>query len=254
MKKAKIAISLDQPLLDIVDGKVDGYVMRSRSQVIEHYLMNSLQDELLTTGVIFIKGDHQKYLLRDLKGKSLLNHHFDLFESTGITKVIIITQQSPNIRNLHEIIAKSKLNVKIVVKNVKGTGEALFFVKDFIDKEDFVAMSGDIYNNFNLRMMIEKHISHKKVCTLGLMSKQNTEQSGTVLLDGDLVIDFEEKSSHPKSNIVNAGIYVFSPIVFEYIDKSTVSLENDVFSKLAEHGHLVGFFTHGEYIHMEDNS
>ena len=38
MKKPKIAISLDKPLLDLIDSKVDGSILRSRSQAMEFFL------------------------------------------------------------------------------------------------------------------------------------------------------------------------------------------------------------------------
>jgi len=37
IKKPKIAISLDKSLLDLVDSKVDGSVIRSRSQAMEFF-------------------------------------------------------------------------------------------------------------------------------------------------------------------------------------------------------------------------
>ena len=45
MKKAKIAISLDNALLRLVDSKVDGSIMRSRSQAIEYFLKKGLKEQ-----------------------------------------------------------------------------------------------------------------------------------------------------------------------------------------------------------------
>ena len=69
--------------------------------------------------------------------------------------------------------------------------------------------------------------------------------------DGDLVVDFKEKPKESVSNVVNAGIYVFKPEIFSLFDKNTVSLERDLFSKVAGIKQAVGFFTHGEYVHVE---
>ena len=52
-------------------------------------------------------------------------------------------------------------------------------------------------------------------------------------------------------NIVNAGIYIFKPEVFELFEDS-VSLEKDLFPRLAKLNQLVGFFTYGEYLDLED--
>ena len=59
----------------------------------------------------------------------------------------------------------------------------------------------------------------------------------------------QEKPKTVSSNIVNAGIYVFKPEVFELLS-SCQSLEKDLFPKLARIKQLCGFFTHGEYRHL----
>lgn len=47
---------------------------------------------------------------------------------------------------------------------------------------------------------------------------------GIVEVDGDVVVGFEEKPAHPKSNVVNASIHVYSPAVLEMIPGIVVGL------------------------------
>ena len=84
---------------------------------------------------------------------------------------------------------------------------------------------------------------------MGLMTREKASSYGTAILDGDLIVDFQEKPKHYSTNIVNAGIYIFNPEVFE-IFENAVSLEKDLFPKLARIKQLVGFFTYGEYMHV----
>ena len=195
MKKIKIAISLDQPLLNIIDSKVDSSVIRSRSQAIEHFLKEGLKKELIDYAVIFLKGEHQKYVLQEIKGKLLIKHHLDLIESAGINKVIIVTQHSTYSNELEKETQKSKLNVRIVEKDVHGTAEALYSIKDMLEKKDFFAMSGDIYADFSISAMISKHFEYDKIGTIGLISSPSPELAGSVALDGFFITDFKEKSN-----------------------------------------------------------
>jgi len=110
-------------------------------------------------------------------------------------------------------------------------------------------MSGDTLNSFNLISMIKKHVDSSKLVTMGIMSIDKLGKHGTAILDGDLIVDFEEKPKHAKTHIVNTGIYVFKPEVLELCDNYTTSLENDLFPKIARIKQLVGFFTLGEYEH-----
>ncbi|MBS3105520.1 nucleotidyltransferase family protein [Candidatus Woesearchaeota archaeon] len=248
MSKAKIAISLDNSLLKLVDSKVDGSVMRSRSQAIEYFLKKGLQEQSVNTAVLLLKGEHQAAALKKIKGVSLIRHQIDFFSKYGIKTIYIITQHTKNMNLLLDEVSNSKINVEIAEKQAKGNADALYAVRDKISNS-FVVMSGDTYNNFDLLKMIKKHMESEKLATMGLMTREKTSNYGTAILDGDLIVDFQEKPKHYSTNIVNAGIYVIKPEAFELFDNAN-SLEKDLFPKLARMKQLIGFFTYGEYVHV----
>lgn len=248
MSKPKIAISLDKSLLDLVDSKVDGSVIRSRSQAMEFFLKKGLQEQSINTALLLIKGEHQKNLLKKLKGKSLIKNQIDFFAKYGINHLYIVTQHTKNINLLLNEISGPKINIEIIETNARGNAEALQSVKNKISNS-FVVMSGDTYNNFDLMKMVKKHLELDKMSTMGLMTREKTSGYGTAILDGDFIVDFQEKPKQSSTNIVNAGIYIFKPEVFELFE-NTNSLEKDLFPKLARLKQLVGFFTYGEYEHL----
>jgi len=116
MAKPKIAISLDKSLLDLVDSKVDGSVIRSRSQAMEFFLKKGLQEQSINTAVLLIKGEHQKNLLKKLKGKTLIKNQLEFFAQHGINNLYIITQHTKNINLLLNEISESNINVEIIEK------------------------------------------------------------------------------------------------------------------------------------------
>src|SRR3989338_9143750 len=247
MVKPKIAISLDNSLLKLIDSKVDGSVIRSRSQAVEYFLKKGLQEQSVSAAVLLLKGEHQPVALKQAKGMSLIRNQINFFSKYGIRTVYIITQHTKNMNLLLDEVSTSEINVEIVEKQAKGNADALYAVKDRISNS-FVVMSGDTYNNFDLLKMIKKHMDSDKLATMGLMTREKASQYGTAILDGDLIADFQEKPKHYSTNIVNAGIYIFKPEIFEMFDDS-ISLEKDLFPKLARIKQLVGFFTYGEYLH-----
>ena len=247
-RKPKVAISLDKNILDLVDSKVDGSVIRSRSQAIEFFLKRGLHGESVSTAIVLIKGVHQKNMLKQLKGKSLIKNQLDFFAQYGIKTIYIITQHTKDINLLLDEISDAKINVEIIEKEAKGNAQVLQAIKDRI-KNSFVVMSGDTYNNFDLLKMIKKHMELDKMATMGLMTREKTSGYGTAILDGDFIVDFQEKPKQSSTNIVNAGIYVFKPEIFEMFENVS-SLEKDLFPKLAKLKQLTGFFTYGEYEHL----
>ena len=248
MAKPKIAISLDNSLLKLIDSKVDGSVIRSRSQAIEYFLKKGLQGQSVSVAVLLLKGEHQPFALKEVNELSLIKQQIGFFSKYGIKTIYIITQHTKNMNLLLEEISDAKINVEIIEKNAKGNADALKSIKAKVSSS-FVVMSGDTYNSFDLLKMIKKHMESEKLATMGLMTREKTSSYGTAILDGDLIVDFQEKPRHYSTNIVNAGIYIFKPEIFEMFEDIT-SLEKELFPKLARIKQLVGFFTYGEYMHL----
>jgi NDP-sugar pyrophosphorylase family protein len=241
--KQKIAISVDNSILKLVDSKVDGSVIRSRSQAIEYFLKKGLTEESITTAIILLKGAQQDAILKIFKGKSVIKNQIEFFNNNGIKKIFLITQK-PSKELREELI---NTNAEIIEKEAKGNASALLALKEKI-KNNFIVMSGDTYNNFDLIKMVNKHLTLNKLATMGLMTREKASDYGTAILDGDFIIDFQEKTKKISSHIVNAGIYIFKPEIFELIQGN--SLEKELFPKLAKIKELVGFFTYGEYEHF----
>lgn len=240
--KEKIAISIDKSILDLLDSKTDGSMLRSRSQAIEYFLRKGIMKESITEAVLLLKGKDQDIALKDYKGKPLILHQIDFFKSKGIKNIFLITQKPS--KQLREQLIDT--NVEIITKEAKANASALLALKGRI-KNNFIVMSGDTFNNFDLLKMINKHISLNKLATMGLMTREKSSNYGTAILDGDYIIDFKEKIKSGSSHIVNAGIYIFKPEIFELLADS---LENELFPKLAKINELLGFFTYGEYEHF----
>lgn len=250
MNKAKIAISVDSSLLKLVDSKVDGSVIRSRSQAIEYFLKKGLQEQSVSAAVILLKGEHQHLALKNVKGAPLIRQQIGFFSRHGIKTVYIVTRHTKSMNLLLSEISDSSINAKIIEGNSRGNADALKALKGKVDGS-FVVMSGDTYNDFDLLKMIKKHLNSEKLATMGLMTREKISSYGTAVLDGDLIVDFREKPKHYSTNIVNAGIYIFNQGIFELFE-NTLSLEKDLFPKLARMKQLAGFFTYGEYLHMTD--
>ena len=248
MKKSKIAISVDASLLKLVDSKVDGSVIRSRSQAIGYFLKKGLQEQAVSVAVLLLKGEHQLVALKQVNGTSLIKQQINFFSKHGIKTIYIITQHTKNMNLLLNEISDAKINVEIIERQSRGNADALKAVKEKVDSS-FIVMSGDTYNNFDLLKMIKKHIDSEKLATMGLMTREKTSSYGTAILDGDLIVDFQEKPRHYSTNIVNAGIYIFKPEIFELFN-NVDSLEKDLFPKIARMKQLVGFFNYGEYVHI----
>lgn len=250
MRKRKIAISIDEPLLDIVNSYVDNTTIRSTSQAIESLIRQAIKQAPITTAVILISEKDQHYLLEKVENVPLIERHIGFLKRFGISQVYLVTKENETLKKKVSELSK-KIKIELVNEE-KGTGtaNALTLVKSKVGN-DFLVVNGDTFNDFNLKKMINEHIDSNKVATIGLISSTSPHKRGAAILEGTTIIDFREKQE-TKSNIVNAGIYILKTKIFEYFDKNTKSLELDIFPKLAKDKQLQGFFTYGRFIHLPD--
>lgn len=105
------------------------------------------------------------------------------------------------------------------------------------NNEPFVVLNGDIVTDIDLKGMLAFHNKSGLDATIALVRASDSSPYGSVSTEPDgLVREFIEKSGYQSgSNLVNAGVYIFSPRILESIPKGRpVSLERDIFPGLAE--------------------
>lgn len=103
-------------------------------------------------------------------------------------------------------------------KHQSGTADALNAARDYVSGT-FLVMNGD--------MMVTtddiREILQKQAPCMGVYHTDHPEMYGVVTLDQGHVMDLVEKSSAPKSNLINAGIYLFPEEIFGILDEIALS-------------------------------
>jgi NDP-sugar pyrophosphorylase family protein len=117
-----------------------------------------------------------------------------------------------------------------------GTAGAVKFAERFLQGvPDFLVMNGDSFLELDLRQLVQLHRTHGGVATMAVVSVENAGRYGTVHVDtGNKVTEFCEKTGSDSPGLINAGVYVFSPAILEYIPVGPVSLEKDIFPRLLD--------------------
>ncbi len=247
--KEKIAISLDKPLLTLIDALVDGTTMRSRSQAIESLLRKGLAQEYVHDAVILIKKEHQPLLLQKIEGKSLLVRHLELLEKANIKQCYLVTPETALTKTFSSLLGKTKIHFTHIPETLTaGNVAALQLVQDKVST-NFVVLLGDTYNHFDLTKMILFHLNKNKIATVGLMSHNNPSLYSSVELEGDRIVAFRNKKKSD-SFVVDAGVYVFNVLLFRSFDASSRFFEKDILPKLCTLNQMNGYFTYGKYKHF----
>ena len=98
----------------------------------------------------------------------------------------------------------------------KGTANAIYQNIGFVDlyDPDYVAvLSGDHIYKMDYSRMLQRHKEADAACTISVMEVpwSDTSRFGIMNVDdADMVLEFEEKPKHAKSNLASMGIYIFT--------------------------------------------
>lgn len=118
-----------------------------------------------------------------------------------------------------------------------GTACPIKCVKDVVGQEGFIYVYGD--NLFSVEDLKSMNIDDK-FCYIAGLKQDHPEKYGVLIEDGDDFLDkIIEKPKEFVGNLINAGLYKFTPEVFEKISQITKSPRGeyeitDVISLLAE--------------------
>ena len=99
--------------------------------------------------------------------------------------------------------------------------------------EDFVVVSGDAYTDFDMAALCDFHYRHGGIMTLASYYVSDPTLFGVIESRADgLIVGFEEKPIHPKSHLVNTGIYVADHRVLSLIPLANYDFAKDLFPRL----------------------
>jgi len=98
-------------------------------------------------------------------------------------------------------------------RHQRGTADAVGAARDLVTGP-FLVMNGDMI----LKKEDIKKMCHGKSPCMGISTTDHPGDYGVVLTEHGFIISLEEKSKNPKSNLINAGAYLFSPEIFNLID------------------------------------
>ena len=247
--KSRLTITLSPDLLQQVDRMIDKESIRSRSHAIEVLLRQSLSPSV-TTAVLLAGGRHkgvENPALEPIDGQALISRTVHHLQDFGIRSFIILAGRHR--RKIEALMgAGERLGATlryVTEKRPLGTAGALKRAERHLRSGPFLVVHGDVLTNMDIVSFVDFHFNENTLATIAVKPRNTEPNYGKVILQGNKIIDFREKSESQGIGIVNTGVYLFQPEVLDLIDEGKSQLETDVFPKLARLGELSAFFFQG---------
>jgi dTDP-glucose pyrophosphorylase len=122
-----------------------------------------------------------------------------------------------------------------------GTANAVYTAKDFTGKENFVVVMGDnLYDAGDIKRIA----NDDDLCYIAGFHHSQSERFGVLIVDNDNLVRIIEKPEQKISDLINTGLYKFTPEIFEEIKRIEKSPRGeyeltDAISRLAEKKKIV---------------
>lgn len=178
-------------------------------------------------------------------GKPLMEFVIEQLRQVGIRRVNVTTHYKPEKISDH-FGDGSSFGVELNYVNEDmplGTGGAL----GLIDKptESMLVINGDILTKVDFRAMLAYHLEHRAVMTVAVKQYDIKVPYGVIECEGSRVCALKEK---PQMHfLVNAGVYLLEPTVYEFIPNGKHFNMTDLIQWLLAADHIVASFPIIEY-------
>ncbi len=193
--------------------------------------------------------------LLPILNRPLLQWTFKRLAENRIDEAVLAVNYQTEIAIKQHSIPKHGVHVRYSrdpLKKPLGTGGPIKKAEKHIGRNAFLVLNGDIFADVNYTEILEMHKKKKAIATIALHQVEDPGRYGVAELAKDNRIKrFIEKpaGNATPSKLINAGVYVLSPEIFERLPKGqAVSIEREVFPKLAEEKALYGYVFDGLWI------
>jgi len=155
------------------------------------------------------------------------------FKKHGFTHIILsVSYKSEIIEEYFKDGSKFGVTIEYVHEYKRmGTAGALSLMRDKLE-EPFFVMNGDLLTNVNFEYMMEYHLSHKSMATMGVREYDFQVPYGVVNVDGEDILSIEEKPIH--KFFVSGGIYILDTKALEFIPNNEFYDMPTLFEKIIE--------------------
>lgn len=197
----------------------------------------------------------QPKVLLPVAGKPVLDYVLESLKGAGIEDItIVVGYLKESVMERFGDGEDYDLNISYVEQDEQnGTADAISFT-DFDDT--FVVVNGDVYCDVkSLEDTIRNHNEEDAVATIGTYRVENAASYGIIKTDNGNVEEIIEKPEETTNKLINAGVYVFEPEIYDAIERTPLSErgEKEVTTSielLIEEGKLVNSNELDSWVHV----
>lgn len=180
--------------------------------------------------------------------RPLIAYGIDLLAEAGVREIVVVVAGSDS-RTGPVAIAAAPRGVRVSVAvqpEPRGSGDAVTSAGVALDGRHVVVLAVDTLLRGSIRPQVAAFLASDVDAWLVLHHTDRPTEMGIALLEGDRVVDLEEKPARPRSTLALCGVWMLAPAAVERLRANPViniggeaDLTRTVAAMLAD-GHRIG--------------
>ncbi|MDH5806494.1 MAG: sugar phosphate nucleotidyltransferase [Candidatus Methanomethylicaceae archaeon] len=166
-----------------------------------------------------------------IAGAPLIEHIINSLKKINVEEVIIIVKYMADLIKTH-LGDGSRFGIKIKYveqSSLGGTGEALLSCKELLKNNNpFIVVYGDLAFHSSIMNEIVSSFEESYFGVILGIHKKNSKEFGVLLTKNNFLLKIEEKSKIEDQNLINGGIYILKPEIFDFLIKTSKSSRGEI--------------------------
>ena len=161
-------------------------------------------------------------------GKPYLSHLFSALKAAGITDIaLLVGFKSNRVRECYGDGTAEGIKITYLEQKERlGTANAIGVAEEIMD-EDFVCINGDVVlSEKDIVDVVQAHRRHRGTI-MSTVAVDDPTRFGVIVESHGKMVRILEKPKVAPSNMINAGLFVFTPQVFDYIRRTEKSARGE---------------------------
>lgn len=168
-----------------------------------------------------------------IAGRPFLAYLFDYLIGHGVDEVVLSVHHMPE--KISDYFGDHYQGIPVhyaLEEAPLGTGGAIRYAMEKLQpSQPILALNGDSLVMLDHAAMYQQHLANNAGLTLALRHVPDRSRYGTVVVEDGIITEFTAAGS-PEAGLINAGVYVLNPDIFEGYDlPQSFSIEHDFFGK-----------------------
>ena len=166
-----------------------------------------------------------------LHGKPILDYILSNLATVGIEKVLLVVgYQHEQIRSEYACGSKYGLTISFIQQNdTNGTGSATLLSREFAqDKPFFLGWGDSLATIDEFKKLFATFEKTQPEAVMMLNHVKNTQQGAAVEMESGKIVSIIEKPKTPKPGWNQAGMAIYRPSIFTYLEKLSLSTRGEL--------------------------